>query len=161
MNDEYYYSTEPNKEDDAAIYANDYYNPAPFTRYQYFKSVNMQSNRRYFRAMGIGILVLAVIDFFRIWYINTEYDIESYLKLYMVLGGVLVITEIINQRLINPILTFLGALCSIFIAYGATRTFLFLIIPGLVNMILFIIHFEQVKTFERKYRLYREVNDVE
>ena len=84
MNEDYYYDTEPAQETDPAVNASNYYNPAPFTRYQYFKSVNMQSNRRNFRAMGIAILVLAVIDFLRVWNVNTEYDIETYLKLYMI-----------------------------------------------------------------------------
>ena len=161
MNEDYYYDTEPAQETDPAVNAANYYNPAPYTRYQYFKSMNMDKIRRNFRGVGIAILVLTVIDFLRIWNVNTEYDIESYLKLYMLLGGSVLILEIVNQRLINPILTFLGAFCCIIIAYGATKTFLFLFIPGFVNMILFIVHFEQVKTFERKYRLYREVNDVE
>ena len=161
MNEDYYYDTEPAQETDPAVNAANYYNPAPYTRYQYFKSMNMDKIRRNFRGVGIAILVLTVIDFLRIWNVNTEYDIESYLKLYMLLGGSVLILEIVNQRLINPILTFLGAFFFFFIAYGATKTFLFLFIPGFVNMILFIVHFEQVKTFERKYRLYREVNDVE
>jgi|GEM_PF-3438188 len=161
MNEDYYYDTEPAQEADPAINAANYYNPAPYTRYQYYKSVDMQKIRRNFRALGIAIMVLAVIDFFHIRFVNWDQDIEKYYHLYMLLGSGILIAEAVNLRLVNPILCFVGAFLSIITAYCATKTFCFIIIPGLVNMILFIIHFEQVKTFERKYRLYREVNDVE
>ena len=160
MNEDYYYSTDSEKEMDAVVMSSDYYSPAPYTRYQYFKSVDMKGKRRSFRAVGIAVIVILIIDFLRIYVVNWEYDIESFLKLYMFLGGAALIGEVINQRLVNPIICFVCCFCCIVIAYCSTRTFLFLIIPGLVNMILEIIHFEQCKEIERKWKLYMDVNNV-
>ena len=160
MNEDYYYDVDPSKDMDPAVTATDYYNPAPYTRTQFVNSVDMKKYRNKFRAVGIAVIVFAIIDFLRIYVMNWEYELDGLLKLYVILGGATLIGEVINQKLVNPIICFVCAFCCAAVAFCTSKSFLFLFIPGLVNMILEIVHFEQCRDIERKWKLYMDVNNV-
>ena len=160
MNEDYYYDVDPSKDMDPAVTATDYYNPAPYTRTQFINSVDMKKHRNKFRAVGIAVILFAIIDFLRIYVMNWEDEIDGLLKLYVILGGATLIGEVINQKLVNPIICFVCAFCCAAVAFCTSKSFLFLFIPGLVNMILEIVHFEQCRDIERKWKLYMDVNNV-
>ena len=160
MNEDYYYDVDPSKDMDPAVTATDYYNPAPYTRTQFINSVDMKKHRNKFRAVGIAVIVFVVIDFLNIYVKNWEFEIDGLLKLYVILGGATLIGEVINQKLVNPIICFVCAFCCAAVAFCTSKSFLFLFIPGLVNMILEIVHFEQCRDIERKWKLYMDVNNV-
>ena len=158
MNEDYYYDNDTINSTAQVEASSDYYSAKPFTRTEYWKSADMAKQRKSFLYLGIALLAILVLDFLRIWYVNGEYDIESYVKMYIVLAVCIVIGELVNQKLVNAIICFLELFCGIIITYGGFKTFMFLIIPGMVNMVLLAVHFEQCLTYERKWRLYKDVN---
>lgn len=160
MNEDYYYDVDPSKDMDPAVTATDYYNPAPYTRTQFVNSVDMKKHRKSFRAVGIAVIAFVIIDFLHIYFWNWEIELDGLIKLYVILGGAALIGELINQKLVNPIICFVCCFCFIYISYLSMREFVFLFVPGLVNMILEIVHFEQCRDIERKWKLYMDVNNV-
>ena len=154
--EDYYYSNDEKTETSTE---GDYYNAKPYTRAQFIKvSPHIDDKVKSMRWCGGFIVLCMIIDIFRIYRKNTEYDIESYFKLIGLLFVGLIILEVAVQIWAIPICSMIQLLLSSLILYNSFKVGGFLFPPGNAIIVACAIHIEQTSYLERKWQNYKKIN---
>lgn len=156
MNEDYYYLT---NDENSNKSKNDYYDAKPFTRAQFVqKGDKVREHVRYFRlgAWCVGIFIL--IDIYRMYRINVEIDIESYIWLAGTLLFSILVLEVLVQVWGSMLCSVAGMLVSMYLMGKSFTSLLFLVPPGLFLMIVFAVQVGQTGIIEKYWKLYKKIN---
>ena len=170
MNEDYYYSNATTNEiklstdvvKEADIYYSDnrpkengYYDSKTYSRAEFIKlSPHVDEKVKSLRFCGGCMVVCVIIDLIRIYRVDIEIDIESYIKMAAIIMGIMLTLEAVTQIWAFPACNIAQLILSFIFIYKSYFTFAFLCPPGILLLVASAYHVEQSYYLESRWKHY-------